>query len=425
MPAAAQPARRVLLSAEGLSARDAAALERELEARTGRELLGPAEAARMLENFAADAPEPSPPSPAPLLAEARRAYRQLELRDAKQAYGRAIDALLAQRPPASAATVASALFERALVLLALGEAAPARDDLMIALQLDRTLEADPNIHGPPVLRAVAEAAATLAQTPAARYRVEVVPADARVEIDGRGPDSSGAFALRGPGPHLLVAVHPLYEPLSRFIDVDRRGHIEGPVRLPEASPALRSAQVMEAWRSHTGSPSFVAAPSATVSWIGAAAGASTLLRCQRRGGRLRGGHLRATEIDLASFTTTWTADIADSGQPLGLDVAALSRAWVGHDGGSVAQTGSPADGEEASSTGAVNPVASTPAVMNGTAADAAASDALEPPADVSTPWYGHWYVWTIAIAAATGVAAFLLFSSFASSDNELVIHGPR
>lgn len=244
--ASAQPP-RALWVADGLSARDDAALRRAIERSSSLTLHAPDTVASELAEAAARLEaDPTEAGAADALARARTAYVELRLGDAQDAYDDVVAAMLAsRRRPVDAAALRTVSFERALVHLAAQRRGDALRELVQALDLDPELAPDRRTYGPPVFEALAQARRQ-ARGRAATLTVNVAPPDATVRVDGR-PAPGPVQVTRGRA-HLVTAERPGHEPRSVRVDVPRRGDATADLVLPPASRELLSAQALDAWR---------------------------------------------------------------------------------------------------------------------------------------------------------------------------------
>lgn len=233
---------------------DAALLQLAVARASRRRLLDAADVGAALERASAPAQPAQEKNAAELLLRAREAFVELRLGDAKNAYDAALTAALDDdRAPAEAPRIAAIFFGRALVHLASQKKRDADRDLLAAVTLDPALAPDPDVYGPPVLRAVAAAKRAHAAQRSIELKIDRAPLDAETRVDGVLLEAGKSRTVRGRGPHLLTTAKPGYRPRSKLLTLDDRARTAGEAMVLErASGALLAAQTLEAWRREPG-----------------------------------------------------------------------------------------------------------------------------------------------------------------------------
>lgn len=228
-----------------LSDEDLAALEAALESSLDVSLVTTSEIGMRLRRLAESLGEdPAVRGADQALEQARRAYVELRLGEARSSYVQALEAVLGSaRGPADPTSVATVFFERALIELAAQRRTEAISLLGIALTIDPAFAPDPEIYGPPLFRALA-AARRHPRRPRS-LELERAPRDALVRVDGRVAPSE-TVEVAGEGPHLVTAARRGHQARSLLVEVPSGGGSAAIVLRP-AEDALLASQLLEIW----------------------------------------------------------------------------------------------------------------------------------------------------------------------------------
>lgn len=370
---------------------EAALLESAVARASKRVLLGASSVGDALQGAARPAQPAEDHDAAELLLHAREAFLELRLGDAKNAYDRALDATLDdERAPAEAKRVAAIFFGRALIHLAAQKKIEAERDLLAAVTIDPALAPDPDVYGPPVLRAVDAAKRKVGAQRSFALKIDRAPIDAEVRLDGALIETGATSSVRGRGPHLLTAAKPGYRPRSKLLALDDRARSANEAMVLErASGALLAAQTLEVWQRE---------PQTLSGERGA-----MIARCLSLAQVIEATALESGDVDLLLRD-------AESGEVL-RTVRGRRVDWEPHAYAALAES---LEGRTLEPPPVIVEAPQTPEI----------SVALE---EASRPWYRRWYVWgVIGTAIAGGTAlAFALRGERPDDQHVLVVHGPN
>jgi hypothetical protein len=366
--------------------------------------------------------------------------------------------------PIPAAEVAQLFFERALVALAAHRAPEARRDLAAALRIDPSLAPDPDVYGPPVIRALDAARREVSRERPVSLRVSASLADAVVTIDGRVVDPAAPLDVRGAGPHLVSAARIGHLARTVIATPAARGETRVDLVLDPAPPAALAAQLGAAADPNDGglvaraigAGSYVSAETRGAgAFVVRVVDAATLglvreveggpvdweprpyaaLAAQVAGRVLLPPSPEAVHTEVSLVVTAPTT--VEPGAPVALRLALRDPdrrvVRVVARCGDVEASATVAAGRERIGLTLAAPAREGAVACRVRGIDSGGATVVQAPApgrtvavrvaesDDSGPWYGRWYVWASAgavLAAGVGTAV-----AFTAGSSDTVIHG--
>jgi hypothetical protein len=236
------------VSARDIKIDDQVLLKTGVEKSLGLKLIRPAELEQTVRLLAQKVPIIDNKKFKEQLWQARRAFVNLNLKRANNAYTNALKEVF--NHPLSipdAKLLARVYFEKSQISKAKRNMKQAHRELRLAMTLSPKFRPDPDRFGPPAIRSAQAVKRSLQKDKKYRIQVNRAPFDAQVYLNGKVIDGKSVQILQGTGPHLLTAERVGYQAYIRLIDLKDEQDQELSLVMKEAIGPVLAQQVLGQW----------------------------------------------------------------------------------------------------------------------------------------------------------------------------------